>query len=106
MTAAPSRVRRTATKSRQPEAVGPKIARSGGLGRAGCLLEAMRDVAGRPVGVLDHRDLLFGMLGPPGAEPLHRALDPFFQRHLRLVAEESARLRHVGDVMRDLAEER
>src|SRR3954452_12100381 len=106
ITSAPSRSRRTAATSVLPEAVGPKSARSGGLGRAGRLLEAMRDVAGRPVGVLDHRDRLFGMLGPPWAGPLHRTLDPFFQRHLRLVAQDRPRLRHVCDVMRPLPEQR
>ena len=39
-------------------------------------------------------------------EPLHRAGDPLLERDRGLVAEQLACLRQVGDVVRDLAEER
>src|SRR6478752_547650 len=96
MTSAPSRSRRMPATAVLPDAVGPKRASSGGLGRAGGLLVAMRDVARRAIGVID----------PPGAEPLDGALDALLERHLRLVSEQPPRLRHVGDVVRHLAEQR
>src|SRR6476661_8345021 len=106
MTSAPSRSRRTPATAVLPEAVGPKRASSGGLGRAGGLLEAMRDVARRAIGVLDDGDLFLRVIDPPGAEPLDGALDALLERHLRLVPEHFARLRHVGDVVGHFAEQR
>src|SRR6478735_10781938 len=106
MTSAASRSRRTPATAVLPDAVGPKMASSGGLGRAGGLLVAMRDVARRAIGVLDHGDLLLRVIDPPGAEPLDGALDALLEWHLRLVAEQPPRLRHVGDVVRHLAEQR
>src|SRR3954469_1651027 len=107
MTSMPSRSRRTPATAVLPEAVGPKSASSRGLREvgAGGLLEAMRNVAGGAVRILDDGDLLFGMLGPPRPEPLHGAPDPFVERDLRLVPEQPARLGHVRDVVRHLAEQ-
>src|SRR6478752_6970150 len=105
MTSAPSRSRRMPATAVLPEAVGPKRASSGGLGRAGGLLEAMRDVARRAIGVLDDGDLFLRVIAPPGAEPLDGALDALLERHLRLIPEQPACLRHIGDVMRHLTEQ-
>src|SRR6476661_1210763 len=104
MTSAPRRSRRIAATAVLPDAVGPKSARTDLRGSAGRLLEAMLDL-GRRAGAFE-RAVLLGMHRAPIAEPRDAPRDALVERRLRLPVEELARLAHVGDVVRHLAEQR
>src|SRR5580765_6774811 len=87
-----------------PEAVGPKIARTLGAdwrarlpANVGVLWEES---------VRRQRSVFFGMRRAVLLEPRHGTCDALLERNRGLVSEQLARLRQIGDVVRDLAEKR
>src|SRR3954464_1784366 len=103
MTSAPRRRRRRPATVVLPDAVGPKSARTV-LVRAGRLLEAVLDLI-RRLRALE-RPVVLRVRGAPLLEPVDRTRDAFGERRLRLPCENVACLPDVGDVVRDLTEER
>src|SRR6185312_14188425 len=90
ITSAGRRSRRMPATAVFPDAVGPKSARTDLDARAGGLLEAMLDLAGkaRPL----ERAVFLRMRGAPLLEPRDRTWNPVGERCLRLPAQQLARL--------------
>src|SRR5919198_4263699 len=104
-TSPPSRSATASATAVLPDAVGPKMATTLGAdsGRTGlpanlCVLRKQR--VGRK------RAVLFRMRRAVLLEPGDRARDALLERHLRLVAQQLARLGQIGDVVGHLTEQR
>jgi len=88
-----------------PEAVGPKIATT--LGRADRRAGLPANVRVlREESVCRERPVFLRVRRPVLLEPRDRAGDSLVERYRRLVTEQFTRLGQIGDIVRDLAEER